>query len=104
MLRNLTAELIFGLTSFIRYIDKIIDTDKGIDSKSIVSGKDDAVTIMTVHHSKGLEFPICILAGAARNYNTGELTENLLINISYGFGLKVIMKKECIIFNLFRIL
>lgn len=78
-----------GLTSFIRYIDKIIDTDKGIDSKSIVSGKDDAVTIMTVHHSKGLEFPICILAGAARNYNTGELTENLLINTIYGFGLKV---------------
>lgn len=78
-----------GLTSFIRYIDKIIDTDKGIDSKSIVSGKDDAVTIMTVHHSKGLEFPICILAGAARSYNTGELTENLLINAVYGFGLKV---------------
>lgn len=78
-----------GLTSFIRYIDKIIDTDKGIDSKSIVSGKDDAVTIMTVHHSKGLEFPICILAGAARNYNAGELTENLLINTVYGFGLKV---------------
>lgn len=78
-----------GLTSFIRYIDKIIDTDKGIESKSIVSGKDDAVTIMTVHHSKGLEFPICILAGAARNYNTGELTENLLINTVYGFGLKV---------------
>lgn len=78
-----------GLTSFIRYIDKIIDTDKGIDSKSIVSGKDDAVTIMTVHHSKGLEFPICVLAGAARSYNTGELTENLLINTVYGFGLKV---------------
>lgn len=78
-----------GLTSFIRYIDKIIDNDKGIDSKSIVSGKDDAVTIMTVHHSKGLEFPICILAGAARSYNTGELTENLLINTVYGFGLKV---------------
>lgn len=78
-----------GLTSFIRYIDKIIDTNKGIDSKSIVSGKDDAVTIMTVHHSKGLEFPICILAGAARSYNTGELTENLLINTVYGFGLKV---------------
>lgn len=78
-----------GLTSFIRYIDKIINTDKGIDSKSIVSGKDDAVTIMTVHHSKGLEFPICILAGAARSYNTGELTENLLINTVYGFGLKV---------------
>lgn len=83
-----------GLTSFIRYIDKIIDTDKGIDSKSIVSGKDDAVTIMTVHHSKGLEFPICILAGAARSYNTGELTENLLINTVYGFGLKVHNEKR----------
>ena len=78
-----------GLTSFIRYIDKIIDSDKGIDSKAIVTGKDNAVTIMTIHHSKGLEFPVCILAGSARAYNTGELNDKLLLNTNYGFGLKI---------------
>ncbi len=78
-----------GLTSFIRYIDKIISSDRGIDSKAIVTGKDNAVTIMTVHHSKGLEFPVCILAASARPYNTGELSDKLLLNTNYGFGLKV---------------
>lgn len=78
-----------GLTSFIRYIDKIIDSNRSIDSKAALSGNDDAVTIMSVHHSKGLEFPICIFAGTARKYNTSDLSEDLLINTQYGFGLKV---------------
>ena len=78
-----------GLTSFIRYVDKIIDSNSSVDAKAMLSGNDNAVTIMTVHHSKGLEFPICILAGSSREYNTKELSENLLMNTKYGFGLKV---------------
>lgn len=78
-----------GLTAFIRYIDKIISSGKSVDSASLSGGYNDAVTIMTVHHSKGLEFPICILAGSARRYNTQDLSEKLLINNSYGIGMKV---------------
>lgn len=78
-----------GLTSFIRYVDKIIESNSTVDSKASLSGNDDAVTIMTIHHSKGLEFPVCILAGTSKRYNTDELSDDLLINTKYGFGVKI---------------
>lgn len=78
-----------GLTSFIRYVDKIIESNSSVDAKPALSGNDDAVTIMTIHHSKGLEFPICILAGTSKRYNINELSDDLLINTKYGFGVKV---------------
>lgn len=76
-----------GLTAFIRYIDKIISSDKSIDSASLTTGGD-AVTIMSVHHSKGLEFPVCIFAGTNRMYNKADLNDRLLLNTEYGLGVK----------------
>ena len=78
-----------GLTAFIRYIDKIIESEKKVESAPMSVCESDAVTIMTVHHSKGLEFPICILAGSARSYNKRDLSERLLINNKLGIGMKV---------------
>lgn len=77
-----------GLTAFVRYIDKIIESERQVDSASLSAGSTDAVTIMSVHHSKGLEFPICILAGASRKYNKSDLSENLLLNTALGIGAK----------------
>ncbi len=77
-----------GLTAFIRYIDKIISSDKSLDSASLSTGSQNAVTIMSVHHSKGLEFPICIFAGANRKYNKSDLTDKLLLNTNFGLGIK----------------
>jgi ATP-dependent helicase/nuclease subunit A len=77
-----------GLTAFIRYIDKIISSDKSVDSASLSTGSENAVTIMSVHHSKGLEFPVCIFAGTNRNYNKADLSDKLLLNTEYGLGIK----------------
>lgn len=77
-----------GLTSFIRYIDKIIESDKSVESASAVLSGENAVSIMSIHHSKGLEFPICIFAGASRIYNKQDLSDKLLLNTKFGFGLK----------------
>ena len=77
-----------GLTAFLRYIDKIISSDKGVDSAVINPTGNDSVTIMSVHHSKGLEFPICIFAGTSRQYNKQDLNDRLLLNTSLGVGLK----------------
>lgn len=77
-----------GLTAFLRYIDKIIESDKSVDSASLSSSCEDAVTIMSVHHSKGLEFPVCIFAGTNRQYNKSDLSDKLLLNVNFGIGLK----------------
>lgn len=77
-----------GLTAFIRYIDKIIASDKSIDSATLSASSQNAVTIMSVHHSKGLEFPVCILAGSNRIYNKADLSDKLLLNTAYGIGIK----------------
>lgn len=77
-----------GLTAFIRYIDKIISSDKSIESASLATGSENAVTIMSVHHSKGLEFPVCIFAGTNRQYNKADLTDSLLLNTNFGLGIK----------------
>lgn len=78
-----------GLTAFMRLIDKISETEKGIESAVLNPSAENAVSIMSVHHSKGLEFPVIILAGAARAYNMRELSDRMLINSSLGLGLKV---------------
>ena len=78
-----------GLTSFIRYVDKVAESDRGIASASLNPSAENAVTIMSVHHSKGLEFPVVILAGAQRKYNETDLSEKLLLNPFLGLGVKV---------------
>ncbi len=50
-----------GLTGLVRHLNYLEETGKGISVKD--SSSSSAVKIMTIHHSKGLEFPVCILAG-----------------------------------------
>lgn len=78
-----------GLTSFMRYIDKIIESGSSIEGAKLNPSAEDAVTIMSVHHSKGLEFPVVIYAGASRQYNTMDLKEKLMLNPFMGLGVRV---------------
>ena len=51
-----------GLSGFIRFIDKVQRQNGDLESASDISEAADVVRIMTIHKSKGLEFPVCILA------------------------------------------
>lgn len=77
-----------GLTSFVRLVDKIEESDDVIDAKPVGSSTENAVTFMTVHHSKGLEFPIVILAECGRDYVFRE-TDGLIFNAKKGIAAKV---------------
>lgn len=88
-----------GLTAFVRYIDKIASLDKGIQSANINSTSENSVKIMSVHHSKGLEFPICIFAGVTRKYNTQDLSDKLLLNTKLGMGIKCHNEKQMYQYN-----
>lgn len=78
-----------GLTAFIRFIDSIIENNITYESADLNSFDDNSVKIMSVHKSKGLEFPVCILAGSSHKYNFEDLRSLILLNNTYGIGLKV---------------
>ncbi len=78
-----------GLTSFLRYVDAIIDNKFNIESPAVTHTDSNAVNIMTIHKSKGLEFPVCILAGSSHQYNTDDTKKRIQLNSRFGIGLKV---------------
>lgn len=78
-----------GLTAFVRYIDSIIDSRLGVESASVSNSGDNSVALMSVHQSKGLEFPICILAGSGHRYNSEDRKQLVQLNDEMGIGLKM---------------
>ena len=78
--KNFDASDSVGLTSFMRLLAKVEESDRGIEGPSISAGAQNAVSIMSVHKSKGLEFPVVILAGAERKYNNSDLSEKILLS------------------------
>lgn len=77
-----------GLSGFIRFIDKVVRTSGDLATAARPSENADIVRIMTVHQSKGLEFPICILADMQHAFNERDNTESVLISSSAGLGMK----------------
>lgn len=78
-----------GVSGFIRYIDRIIKSGKDIEGGKTASDAADAVTVMTIHKSKGLEFPVCILGACERTFNANSLSDELIIAQESGIGIKV---------------
>lgn len=77
-----------GLAAFLRYVDSMIQSENKTNSAPVIVTDENAVKIMSVHHSKGLEFPVCILAGAGRKYNMQDLTGKMLLHPRLGLATK----------------
>lgn len=75
----------FELSGFVKYIIK--QSGKGIKSATTTSG-DDTVKIMSIHASKGLQFPICIIADTASDFNDNEAHNAVLYSTDLGIGFK----------------
>lgn len=75
-----------GLFDFIRYIEKLkkYNTDFGEASRS--GEHDDAVRIMSIHKSKGLEFPVVFLAGCGKKFNRQDARGRILIDEELGIA------------------
>jgi ATP-dependent helicase/nuclease subunit A len=76
-----------GLQRFLRFLDDRMQQERG-GSKSTVSDTEDAVRIMTIHNSKGLEFPVVILADAGKRFNLSDLRQPVLIDRDIGLALQ----------------
>ncbi len=75
-----------GLFNFIRYIGKMQKREEDLSSAVTLGENCDVVRLMTIHKSKGLEFPVVFLAGCSKKFNTSELKEKVLFHKDFGFG------------------
>lgn len=79
-----------GLYSFIRFINdyKMVGGDFNVAKNT--TAVQDAVQIMSIHKSKGLEFPVVILFGMERKFNLQDLHKGILFHADMGFGPKFV--------------
>lgn len=82
-----------GLFSFIKYIEQLRKKNKDLDSAPVESN-DDAVRVMTIHASKGQEFPIVFLLDTTHKFRTSDLTQDLLIDNEYGISIPYLEPKH----------
>ena len=75
-----------GLFDYIRYIEKLKKYDDDQGEASIYSDQDDLVRVMSIHKSKGLQFPVVFLSGMGRRFNKQDLYGKILIDSEYGIG------------------
>ncbi len=68
---------------FVEYLDSIFNEDYDIKF-NVTSSNNNSCKIMTIHKSKGLEFPICYFAGFSSKFNTSELKEKIIFDNKYG--------------------
>ena len=75
-----------GLFDYIRYIEKLKKYDSDQGEAMVFSDQDDLVRIMSIHKSKGLQFPVVFLSGMSRKFNTRSLNEAVLVDAELGIG------------------
>ncbi|MEE3420028.1 MAG: helicase-exonuclease AddAB subunit AddA [Lachnospiraceae bacterium] len=73
-----------GLFNFVRYIENLRAQDVDLGELSTISENDNVVRVMSIHKSKGLEFPVVFVSGLSHRFNKMDLTSTVLIHPSYG--------------------
>lgn len=77
-----------GLFRFLRFVESLRDSNQDMPLANVVSEADNVVRLMTIHKSKGLEFPVVFLSGVQKGFNMMDLRSELLIDKNAGLGLK----------------
>jgi ATP-dependent helicase/nuclease subunit A len=82
-----------GLFHFIRYMEKLHKYEVDFGEASTSGEQDDTVRIMSIHKSKGLEFPIVFVAGMSKQFNTQDLRNSIVLHSELGAGPEYIDSK-----------
>ena len=75
-----------GLAGFLRYMDRVSEREEELSSAPPALSQSSAVRIMSIHKSKGLEFPVVFLCETSRKFNTKDLTQDILLHPDQGFA------------------
>lgn len=77
----------FGLFHFIRYMEQVEKYDIDYGEANVQDENADTVRIMSIHKSKGLEFPICFVAGLSKKFNMQDTMKPVIMDMDYGIAL-----------------
>ncbi|WEG11960.1 helicase-exonuclease AddAB subunit AddA [Pullulanibacillus sp. KACC 23026] len=79
-----------GLFRFLRFIERLQERGSDLGEARALSEQEDVVRIMTIHKSKGLEFPVVFVAGMNKQFNKRDVYGKTLLHKSLGFGTKFV--------------
>ncbi len=75
-----------GLFNFIMFVERLKSGNSDMSSAKIIGENENVVRIMSIHKSKGLEFPIVFLCSTSKKINMQDLNSNLLLHQKLGIG------------------
>lgn len=78
-----------GIFEFLAYVEKIRSGDGDLGGATVLGENDNVVRIMSIHKSKGLEFPVVFLANMEKRFNRMDSNESILMHQDLGFGVEV---------------
>ncbi|MGG4490463.1 helicase-exonuclease AddAB subunit AddA [Metabacillus idriensis] len=88
--RQYEATTFRGLFRFLRFIERMQERGDDLGAARALGEQEDVVRLMTIHSSKGLEFPVVFVAGLARQFNMMDMNKKYLLDKELGFATKLI--------------
>ena len=88
--RQYEATSFRGLFRFLRFIERMQERGSDLGVARALSEQEDVVRLVTIHSSKGLEFPVVFIAGLGRKFNMMDLNHAYLLDKEYGFASKYV--------------
>lgn len=79
-----------GLFNFIRFSDKLKDINGDMGTAKTIGENENVVRIMSIHKSKGLEFPVVFCGGLGKQFNKSDTRDELLLHKDLGIGAKYV--------------
>ncbi|SFL33061.1 DNA helicase/exodeoxyribonuclease V, subunit A [Paenibacillus sp. 1_12] len=86
--RQYEATSFRGLFRFLRFVERMKDSGGDLGTARALGEQEDVVRIMSIHKSKGLEFPVVFCAAMSKRFNMRDLTEAFMVHKDLGFGPK----------------
>ncbi|MDP4171568.1 MAG: helicase-exonuclease AddAB subunit AddA, partial [Bacillota bacterium] len=79
-----------GLFRFLRFIERMMERGDDLGAARSLGEQEDVVRLMTIHSSKGLEFPVVFIAGLSRQFNLADIRKSYMIDKEFGFASKYV--------------
>ncbi|PPA72374.1 helicase-exonuclease AddAB subunit AddA [Jeotgalibacillus proteolyticus] len=92
--RQYEATSFRGLFRFLRFVERMRDRGDDLGAARGLSEQEDVVRLMTIHSSKGLEFPVVFLSGMARAFNELDLRGRFFLDKEFGLALPYVQPEK----------